>query len=488
MQRNLNRLANERFDLLVIGGGIMGACLARDAALRGLSVALVERSDFANATSAHNSKLIHGGLRYLRNFEFGLVRESLQERKIWLRIAPHLVRPLPFLLPVADTGRRATIAAGLSLYDLLATSLGQTDNSGQRLPSHVWLDAVEARTREPCLESLPIVGAFRYFDAQMQAPERLALVCVLDAAEQGAVPANYLEAERLLLEGERVEGARVRDRTTDSSFDVRARLTILALGPWTDLFVAKVLAQPTLRLCRSKGIHVLVPRFTRTHALTIATRNSTHFFAIPWGDSTLLGTTDRPFNGDPDSVAASSGEIEDFIRLVNVHLPAVRLGSADVKLSYAGLRTLVDESARNTYSASRRAELIEFEKSAGLSGLMAVIGGKWTTARRVAQHATDRVVQNLAMGARSCTTATRLVPNNEGGTMTVQIARAVREEMAVSLEDVIMRRTGIGQEGDPGPDAIDRAATIMAGECGWSEAHRRAEMQSVTSLFPVSRQ
>ena len=488
MQRNLSRLANERFDLLVIGGGIMGACLARDAALRGLSVALVERSDFANATSAHNSKLIHGGLRYLRNFEFGLVRESLQERKVWLRIAPHLVRPLPFLLPVAGTGRRATIAAGLTLYDLLATSLGQTGKSGQRLPSHAWLDAPEARAREPCLELLPIVGAFRYFDAQMQAPERLALACVLDAAKQGAVPANYLEAERLLLHGERVEGARVRDRTTDSSFDVRARLAILALGPWTDLFVGKVPARPTLRLCRSKGIHVLVPQFTRTHALTIATRNGAHFFAIPWRDSSLLGTTDCPFNGDPDSVAASSGEIQDFIRLVNLHLPAVRLGSADVRLSYAGLRALVDEGARNTYGASRRAELIEFEKSAGLSGLMAVIGGKWTTARRIAQHAIDRVLQRLAVSARPCTTATRLLPNSEGGNLTVQIVRAVREEMAVSLEDVVMRRTGIGQEGDPGPDAIDRAATIMAGECGWSEARRRAEMRLVAGLFPACRQ
>src|ERR1700722_18916117 len=184
MRRDLNRLANEAFDLLVIGGGITGAAIARDASLRGLSVALIEKNDFSHATSAHNSKLIHGGLRYLRNFELSLVRESLKERRIWQRTAPHLVSPLPFLVPVYGDGlqARATLAAGLILYDLLSFDRGWLDEPAQRLPGHRWLEACTALAREPGLDGPGLQGAFVYSDAQMYAPERLAFECVLDAA------------------------------------------------------------------------------------------------------------------------------------------------------------------------------------------------------------------------------------------------------------------------------------------------------------------
>src|SRR6185437_1586702 len=180
MRRALDRLASETFDLLIVGGGVTGACVARDAAMRGLKVALVEKADFAGATSAHNSKLVHGGLRYLRNFELGLVRESLKERRIWQRIAPHLVHPLPFLVPLygGEWKARATLAAGLSLYDVLSFDKG-------------WLDARAALAEEPVLEGPGLVGAFRYFDAQMYAPERLALECLIEADGDGAAIANY---------------------------------------------------------------------------------------------------------------------------------------------------------------------------------------------------------------------------------------------------------------------------------------------------------
>ncbi|HSC61860.1 MAG TPA: FAD-dependent oxidoreductase, partial [Rhizomicrobium sp.] len=177
MRRELNRLSNEVFDLLVIGGGVTGACVARDAALRGLNVALIEKNDFAHATSAHNSKLVHGGLRYLRNFELGLVRESLRERRIWQRNAPHLVQPLPFLVPLYNAGfkARATLTAGLSLYDLLSYDRGWLDDPDQRLPGHSFLNAKDAVAREPSLQGPGFEGSFLYYDAQMYSPERLAL-------------------------------------------------------------------------------------------------------------------------------------------------------------------------------------------------------------------------------------------------------------------------------------------------------------------------
>jgi glycerol-3-phosphate dehydrogenase len=539
MRRDLNRLANEVFDLLVIGGGITGAAIARDASLRGLSVALIERNDFAHATSAHNSKLIHGGLRYLRSLELGLVRESLRERRIWQRIAPHIVQPLPFLLPVLDPGfgARAKLNAGLSLYDLLSFDRGWLDDPDQRLPGHSWLSAQAALACEPCLDSLPVAGAFRYFDAQMYSPERLALECVLDAANNGAAPANHIEANTLLLRNNRIEGANVTDRQTGVTFDTRANVTIVAAGPWADLFLAQALGRTTHQLRRSKGIHLIVPPVTRDHALTIATEKS-HFFVLPWRTGAILGTTDTAFEGDPDTVCATETDIEEFLRFINAHLPAVRLDRDHVRYAYAGLRPLVDDGAADTYAASRRAELIDHKIENGPDGLLSVIGGKWTTSRALAQKAVDAALQKLGRKAAACTTAGRRLPGgaidrvstfrNEArangavlpnadhlarlygsrlptllaildrnpdsccplspsGDIGVQIFFAIREEMALTLEDVVMRRTGIGQEGDPGSSALERAATLMAAECGWSEAHRRAEIDSVATIFRNSR-
>ena len=233
MRRALTRLSDETFDLLIIGGGITGACIARDAALRGLKVALIEKGDFAGATSAFNSKLIHGGLRYLRNFELGLVRESLRERRIWQRIAPHLVHPLPFLVPLfdADISARATLAAGLSLYDVLSFDRGWLRDPHQRLPAHSWLGKQEAIEREPALNTPGFQGAFLYYDAQMYAPERLALECLIDADAHGAVIANYVEAETFLLRGENVTGCAARDALTQAPFDIRAKETLVAASP-----------------------------------------------------------------------------------------------------------------------------------------------------------------------------------------------------------------------------------------------------------------
>src|SRR6185437_12835451 len=230
MRRATDRLADETFDILIIGGGITGACVARDASMRGLNVALVERGDFANATSAHNSKLIHGGLRYLRNFELGLVRESLRERRIWQRIAPHLVHPLPFLVPLYRGGwkARATLSAGLTLYDILSYDRGWLDDPAQRLPGHSWLSADEARRREPVLDQPGLQGAFLYYDAQMDSPERLALECLIEADANGAALANYVEATQLILKDRRVAGCRMRDVMSGETFEVRAKSTLVA--------------------------------------------------------------------------------------------------------------------------------------------------------------------------------------------------------------------------------------------------------------------
>jgi glycerol-3-phosphate dehydrogenase len=537
MKRDLDRLSRETFDLLVIGGGITGACIARDAALRGLSVALIEKNDFAHATSAHNSKLIHGGLRYLRNFELGLVRESLKERRIWQRTAPHLVSPLPFLIPVYGGGwkARATLAAGLSLYDLLSFDRGWLDDPVQRLPGHRWLGAKEAVARAPRLDGPGLQGAFLYYDAQMYGPERIAFECVLDASLNGGVAANHLEAEGLLLRDNTVEGASVRDTLSDASFDIRARLTILAGGPWADIFLARALGGVSQhKLIRSKGIHLVVPSMTHGDALTVAAQHG-HFFVLPWRGHSILGTTDTAFNGSPDAVGVTEADIEQFIGYINAHLPAAKLSRQNVKHFYAGLRPLVDDGGGDTYAASRRAELIDHRKDDNIEGLVSVIGGKYTTSRDLAEKTVNTAIGKLGVRARNCTTMHARLPGGHidsvdaflsqartkhsniagiehlarlygtrveqvlaaaqpdltaplagTGDIGAQVAFAVREEMALTLEDVVMRRTGLGQLGHPGENALRGAASIMAAELGWNEARKRAEIDMLGPIFRTS--
>jgi glycerol-3-phosphate dehydrogenase len=540
MRRDLERLSRETFDLLVIGGGITGACIARDASLRGLSVALIEKNDFAHATSAHNSKLIHGGLRYLRNLELSLVRESLKERRIWQRTAPHLVSPLPFLVPVYGGGwkTRATLAAGLSLYDLLSFDRGWLDDPSQRLVGHRWFGTKDALAREPRLEGKGFEGAFLYSDAQMYAPERLAFECVLDATLRGAAAANHLEAQTLLLRGGTVEGASVRDTLGDVQFDIRARLTIVAAGPWADIFLARALgAAAQHKLVRSKGIHLVVPAMTRSDALTVATKHG-HFFVLPWRGCSILGTTDTAFDGSPDTVGVSEADIEQFLSFVNANLPAANLGREDVKHFYAGLRPLVDDGAGDTYTASRRAELIDHRASDGISGLVSVIGGKWTTSRDLAEKTTDHAVKKLNATAQRCTTPHAALPGGAieridafmrdvraghpdiagidhlsrlygarveqilamtklrqdlarplgtTGDISAQVIYAVRDEMALTLEDTVMRRTGLGQLGNPGESALELTASLMAAELSWSEARKRAEIDSLGPIYRTAR-
>jgi glycerol-3-phosphate dehydrogenase len=538
MRRDLTRLANERFDLLIIGGGVTGACVARDAALRGLSVALVEKGDFAGATSAHNSKLIHGGLRYLRNFELGLVRESLRERRIWQRIAPHLVQPLPFLVPLYGGGwkARATLSAGLSLYDVLSYDRGWLDDPDERLPGHEWLDKNKALAEEPMLDAPGFEGTFRYYDAQMYAPERLALECLIDAAGHGAAIANYVAAEKLIVREGRIAGAHVREAFGGGEIDIEAKLTLLAAGPWADIFLNQALGKPTShKLLRSKGIHLLVPAMTRKDALTVAAGGG-HFFVLPWRGLSLLGTTDTQFLGAPDDVGVTEGDIASFLGFINGHLPSAHLTRGDVRHSYAGLRPLVDDGSGDTYDASRRAELIDHSKDDGVDGLFSAIGGKWTTSRDLAQKVTDTIVAKLNANTRVCTTGTARLPGGNiprrreffaaetkalpqiatdhlarlygtrldevidaagnrpellkpiaaTGDIGAQVLFAMREEMAMTLGDVVMRRTGIGQLGDPGADTLTATAALMAVELGWDGARTQREIEAAARTFRVA--
>jgi len=540
MQRDLHRLSSQNFDVLIVGGGATGAFAARDAALRGLSVALVEARDFASATSAHNSKLAHGGLRYLRNLEISLVRESLRERLGLMRMAPHLVRPLPFLLPLYGAGliERAKLKAGLTLYDFLSYDRNRLQDPSQHLPGHRWLKPSDALAREPVLagaqEGKKFEGAFEYHDAQMYSPERIVLENLLDADAHGATVANYIAAEKLLLRDGKVEGCTVRDTRSGESFDIRASTVLVAAGPWADLFLEQATGEAAAhRLIRSKGIHLLVPQISGA-ALTIEA-GSGHLFALPWRGHTLLATTDTEFSGDPATVAVSESDIDGFLATFRKYLPAAPLGRAQVEFFYAGLRPLVSDGSKDSYNVSRRAELVNHGAEGGPDGLFSALGGKYTTSRGLAETITDALVKKLEKKAAPCATMatplpggrfehfeamlkgfqktwpgiaslrnmahmlgarlpealkgarlTDLVPLGPSGDTPAQVRFALEQEMPLTLEDMVMRRTSLGQFGKPDPAALEKVADMMAAHLGWNADRKASEIASLDRPYRVA--
>jgi glycerol-3-phosphate dehydrogenase len=540
MQRDLATMAASEHDLLIIGGGVTGACAARDAAMRGLSVALVDKLDFCHATSAASSKLIHGGLRYLKNFEISLVRESLKERRYWEVIAPHLVHPLPTLLPVykrKGSPRMLTLRVGLTLYDLLAFDRNRLEDEDKKLPGHRNLSRAEALEYEPSLPTTDLDGGILYYDCQMYAPERLCFENVIDAVDRGAQVANYAAVTEFLVEDANVRGVVVRDELDGSTHQVRAKVTLNASGPWADRLLARLPGTgSSTKITRSKGIHIITRPITGDHALAIEHQGG-HFFLLPWRNHTLIGTTDSVFTEEPDAFAVKESDITDLIATVNAGYPSAALTRDDVVHFYGGLRPLVESGGDETYEASRRAEVYDHAQTDGVGHLISALGGKWTTSRHLAEQVMEMVAEKLGHALPSC--ATHVVPLPGGHTdkfsayqaaareqhadrpveivdelvrnygtryeeilgladddpslgeplapghpeIGAQVVHAVRHEMAMCLEDVVMRRTGLGTLGFPGADALQRVARLMGDELGWDAAARDAQIEAVRGRF-----
>jgi len=380
-------MALEPVDLLVIGGGITGAAIARDAALRGLRTALVDKGDFGGATSSQSSRLIHGGLRYLEQGAFRLVFEASRERRVLLRIAPHLVRPLPFLFPVYRGARVPAwrLRAGMWLYDALSVF--------RNVHTHRWLGHKRVRQLEPGLRDRDLVGAALYYDAQTD-DARLVLATIRSAAQAGALVANYADVTALARPDGRVRGAVVQDRFTGATRTVRALAVVNATGPWTDTVrrLDDPGAEPLLRL--TKGVHaaVLRARLGHTRAITLVSPiDGRVMFVLPWGDLSYIGTTDTDDDESPDDVRAGAEDVVYLLRSANAYFPNARLGPGDVVSTWAALRPLLAPADRRSTSAvSREHRIVE-----SASGLITIAGGKLTTHRVMARDAVDRVARRL---------------------------------------------------------------------------------------------
>ncbi|OLE60402.1 MAG: hypothetical protein AUG10_06050 [Gemmatimonadetes bacterium 13_1_20CM_2_70_10] len=508
-------MAAEPVDVLIIGGGITGAGVARDAALRGLRVALVDKSDVAGGTSSRSSRLIHGGIRYLEHGDLRLVFEASRERRTLLRIAPHLVRPLPFLFP-AYRGARVPpwkLRAGLWLYDLLAAF--------RNVHTHRWLGAKQVRAAEPGLRDKDLTGAGLYYDAQTD-DARLALATLRSAATGGAFVASYAEVVSLARPDGRIAGASVRDGLTGRRLEVRAGVVVNATGPWVDAVrrLDDPAAAPLLRL--SKGAHVAVPRtrIGNTYAVTLTSPiDGRVMFVLPWGDLSYIGTTETEDSVAPERVRATGDDVVYLLRSANAFFPRARLAPHDVVSTWAGLRPLLaPDTSRSAGAVSREHRVVESP-----SGLVTIAGGKLTTYRVMGRDVIDRVLPGgetadldvlissaLARGVGE-PTAKHLVasygtesaavlnlvdkqralgkPILEGRPeIRAEVVHAVQREMALRLADVLIRRTHLFyQARGQAVTATAVVADLMGPLLGWDEARRAEEIELYLKEVEASR-
>ncbi|HEU0115947.1 MAG TPA: glycerol-3-phosphate dehydrogenase/oxidase, partial [Thermomicrobiales bacterium] len=395
------------YDLIVIGAGINGAGIARDAALRGLRVLLLDKGDLGGGTSSGPTRLIHGGLRYLEHGEIGLVRESLRERERLLHAAPHLVRPLPLLIPIYRGDRRGwrLIALGMAAYDLLSFD--------KSLPRHQMLGRRQALALAPGLRADGLLGAARYFDAQVEFPERLVVENALSARDHGATLRTYARVERLLVEGGRVVGVRIA-ANGDAGEDAFAPVVVNVAGPWVDAVLADAGDAATRRLVGgTKGSHLVVPSFPgapRDALYVEAHRDGRPFFIIPWNELYLIGTTEVRFGGDLDALAASDQEIAYLLEETNRVIPAAGLERNDIRYTYAAARPLPRQTGGESGATTRRHIIHDHATAGGPRGLISIVGGKLTTYRELAEQTVDVVFRRLGRHAPPSPTRDAALP------------------------------------------------------------------------------
>ncbi|MCU0600001.1 MAG: glycerol-3-phosphate dehydrogenase/oxidase [Desulfobacterales bacterium] len=534
MQRFLEDYSGEIFDVIIVGGGITGAAVAYDAASRGLSVALVEKDDYGWATSAATSKLIHGGLRYLQNLEFSLVRESLRERRIMENIAPNLVYPIQFLVPgYSDMKRNKWILrTGLTVYDVLSYDRGMTWDKSKRIPHHSWVSKEKVIDMEPEVRTLGLTGGTIYYDCQSIYPERLTLAFIKSAIKHGAKASNYAKVTGFLFSNKnKVQGVRVEDGLSGKTIDIKGSLVINCGGPWADIILnlADASGESRHRIKRSEGIHFITKKFKTRHAVVMWTPAGRHFFTIPWRGYQLIGTTDKEYVGSPDEWRVTRKSIEELIRDTNDSIGDGKLQYEDVTFAFGGLRPLVDTQTEGTYESSRKYEIHD-NASEGFDGLITVEGGKYTTSRHLAQSVLEMVEKKLNrrpvdpitekdflygcdikdmeafmddMKSRYKNFSTQTIEYlgknygtesaavfelagkeknlaeliSEDGQIMASVVYALRNESARTLNDILFRRTGVGNIGHPGEDILDKVAHTAAKELSWDHGKLDQELK-----------
>ncbi len=506
------------YDLVVIGAGINGVGIAQDAALRGLRVVLVEQEDVCSGVSAWSGRLVHGGLRYLEQYDVRLVRESLRERERLFRLAPHLVRPIPLLMPLYRRNRRPSwlVRLGMITYDVLSW-----DKSP---PRHRVLSSGQARERFTGMSMEGLGGAALFYDGQVELAERLCVELAVDAADNGAQIRTHTRVDEPLVEDGRVVGVRCTDVLSGAPVELRAPVVYNVAGPWIDRVLEATPGQPRLN-GGTKGSHLVVDPFPgapRDVVYYESQRDGRLVLVIPWFGRYLIGTTDIRFEEDPGLARCDTGEAEYLLDEVNALVPEAHLTLDDVLFTYSGVRPL-PYAPDKSESAVTRSHVLHDHTPSGLPGLVTVVGGKLTTYRQLAQDAVDDVFRRLGRPAPKCTTRERLLPGArpapEGGPSAVLSARsttrlarfygsraagvralaeqdpalatvvhapsgliaaelvfAVEQEHAVTLTDVLARRVLLAFEPGHGLEVVDDAVRVVGDRLGWDEQRRATEV------------
>jgi glycerol-3-phosphate dehydrogenase len=536
MRRDLQALADRTWDVLVIGGGIHGACVVWEAALRGLTGCLVERADFGSATSANTMKIVHGGLRYLQHGDVRRMRESIGERRALLRIAPHLVHPLPVVVPTYGHGWRGreVLQAALALSDLVGADRNVGLDEGQRIPRSRTISRRECQRLVPGVQTAGLTGAAVFHDALVENSERLLLAFLHTAAKAGAEVANYAEVTALRREGPAGLQAAVTDRVTGESLLIRAGTVVNASGPWLDRVLG--LADPGVRVHASfaRAFNV-VTRPLFPHAVALATpctpldpgalvsRGHRLLFVVPWRGHSLVGTGYAPHEGAAGECRVTEEDVSSLLGALNQACPTLALGLPDVRLVHGGLLPAAGvDAATGEPRLARQGQIVDHAGD-GWPGLISVVGVKYTTARRLAERAVDRVLQRL--GRRPAPSVSARVPLHGGdpagaagappvvalrshgsawgevlaylgpgetlgdrrAVLRAEVRHAIRAEMARSLGDIVFRRTELGSAGHPGPALLGEAARAAAVEQRWSAEQERAELAQVYGRFGIPR-
>ncbi|XHU96843.1 MAG: glycerol-3-phosphate dehydrogenase [cyanobacterium endosymbiont of Rhopalodia gibba] len=535
--QDFNEIQQTTYDLIVIGGGVNGAGVARDAALRGLKTILIEKGDFACGTSSWSTRLIHGGLRYLEYFEFSLVRESLKEREILLHTAPHLVKPLLLTIPIYRDRSRPywKIWAGMILYDIFSAD--------KTLLPHRMLPPAQFKQLFPSIDPNGLAGGAQYYDAQVTYAERLCLENILSAKAAGATVLSYVEVIHLHRQDNRITSLTCKDYWTDQEFIVNGHdksIVINTAGPWVDhvcqLGMKDSKEAPigkTKKIGGTKGSHIVVNPFVgapNTSLYVEAKSDGRPFFIVPWDRMYLIGTTDQKFQGNLDKFKADDDEIDYLLRETNNIIPNAQLSRKDIKFTYSGVRPLPNLESKQAGSITRKHILFRHTKE-GVTNLISLIGGKLTTYRQVGKEVVDMVFKQQGKPIPPCSTQDKPLPgwilpgdsrvqqvlteyrdrvsnqtidhlfcmygsktldvlgliDSEPDLATVivpelpdikaQIVYAVRHELAYTLVDIMRRRTTLAMHSDYGIDLLPSLTETLSRHCGWDENKCRQEKE-----------
>lgn len=553
MKRDLESLSNQKFDVVIIGGGIFGICTAWDAALRGLSVALLERDDFAHAASANCFKFVHGGIRYLQHLDIQRVRESSGERNILLRIAPHLVAPISVVIPTYGYGSRnkLILRTARAVYNLLAYDKNNKIHDESRM-----LPYGDNLSREQCLELFPgiensdFTGAITFYDAQMYSPSRLAISYLKSAVSKGTIAANYTEVTGLLHKDNDVYGVRAKDGCSGKTFEVLGNIVINAAGPWSEGLLSKELGlKNTPKLSYSKDIFIVLKKqLFSNHSLGIKCSSKDadsmfkseyrHLFIAPWNGKSIIGVWHNPCDAPSESARVTKDELYCYIEEINDSYPALSLCLDDIACWNAGYVLFGGNSEnKNSYSFGKRSVLIDHEKQHDISGLITLVGVRYTTSRLEAERTVDLVFKKLGRRSPKCNTSDTTISGgdiksidnyldaatnysnhglrplviqslifnygtehnkvlnyikedknlsitlNNTNVLRAEIVHAAREEMVQKLSDVVFRRTNLGTAGNPGSESIIECAGLVGRELGWDDERIKREIDEVNSKF-----